>query len=146
MNSRVGVRRPLIGLTLCALGRSDMGGFNSAFRIAADPTLPMGVRYVMFIQTCSAFGGLARSGLQPVYDALGQRFGFSRDDKPDGSQLTLALNAMVQVRFRLLHMLAQCRTERRRRKAHSDQRKLPAPFTTGEVLQMLRSSGHPAGT
>ncbi len=118
-----------------------MSSFNSAFRLAADPTLPIAARYVMFIQTCSAFGGLARSGLQPVYDALGHRFGFSREHRPDAVQLTMALNAMVRVRFRLLHLLAETRTEKRRRKLHGDCRKMPAPFTTADVLKMLELKG-----
>lgn len=117
-----------------------MGRFNSVFQLAANPALPIAVRYVMFIQTCSAFGGLARSSLQPVYDALAQRFGFSREQKPDAVQITMALNAMVRVRFRLLHVLSELRIDKRRRKLHGDRRKMPVPFTSADVLEMLRES------
>jgi hypothetical protein len=122
---------------------TDMGRFTSAYRLAADPTLPIAVRYVMFIQVCSAFGGLARSGMQPVYNALGQRFGFSCDKRPDALQLTQALNVMVEVRFRLLHLLASARLDKRRRTQLGDHREQPAPFTTSDALELLRSTGRP---
>ena len=115
--------------------------FSGAYRRAADPTLPVGARFNAFIEVCSRFGGLSRLGMQPTYDALGQRFGFSRKRNPDEAQMAMALSVMVQARFRLVHLATQARFEKRRRKASRDRRKQPPPFTPEAVLRMLGEIG-----
>jgi hypothetical protein len=103
------------------------------------------VRYVKFVETCSAFGRLTRLRLQPTHDLLGGMFGFSRDSKPDADQISIALAAMVQVRFRLLHLLAQARQEKRKRKLFGDRRKQRAAFTKADVIQMFEGLRLSAG-
>jgi hypothetical protein len=116
-------------------------GFSWSYHRGSDPTLPLPVRYLRFIECCSAFGAVTGLRLQRTHDELGHLFGFSRESKPDHEQISLALAAMVQVRFRLLYLLSEARLEKRRRKAAGDWRKQPPPFSQEDVLQLLRGMG-----
>jgi len=126
-----------------------MAGFNSLCRRALDPREPLPVRYVMFIQACSAFRGLCGYPvrMQDVHDALAAAFGFSRDDKPTAEQLVLAAGAMTAARFRLLHLLRESERARRRRKAMGNRAKAPRPFTPQQAMELLRqiASVRPGG-
>src|SRR4051812_18360817 len=119
-----------------------MAGFNYTCRRALDPREPLPLRYVMFIQACSAFRGLCGHPvrMQDVHDALAGAFGFSRDDKPTADQLVLAAGAMIAARFRLLHLLRESERTRRRRKAIGSRAKVPRPFTARQALELLRQS------
>ena len=63
---------------------------------ALDAHEPLPLRYVMFIQACSAFRGLCGppARMQDVHDALADAFGFSRNNKPTEEQLVLSVSAM----------------------------------------------------
>jgi hypothetical protein len=118
-----------------------MAGFNYSCRRVLDAREPLPLRYVMFIQACSAFGGLCGYypvRMQDVHDALAEAFGFSRDNKPTGEQLVLAVSAMIAARFRLLHMLRESERARRRRKAIGNRAKVPRPFSAQQALDLLR--------
>jgi hypothetical protein len=117
-----------------------MAGFNYSCRRALDPREPLPLRYVMFIQACSAFRGLCGYPvrMQDVHDALAAAFGFSRDHKPTAEQIVLAAGAMIAARFRLLHLLRESERGRRRRKAIGNRAKLPRPFTARQALELLR--------
>ena len=117
-----------------------MAGFNYSCRRALDGREPLPLRYVMFIQACSAFRGLCGYPvrMQDVHDALADAFGFSRVTKPTAEQLVLAVSAMIGARFTLLHMLRESERARHRRKAIGNRAKVPKPFTAHEALDLLR--------
>ena len=119
-----------------------MAGFNYSCRRVLDAREPLPLRYVMFIQTCSAFCGLCGYPvrMQNVHDALAEAFGFSRENKPTAEQLVLAVSAMISARFRLLHMLRESERARHRRKALGNRAKVPRPFTAQQALDLLRQS------
>jgi hypothetical protein len=117
-----------------------MAGFNYSCRRALDAREPLPLRYVMFIQACSAFRGLCGYPvrMQDVHDALADAVGFSRNNKPTAEQLVLAVSAMIAARFRLLHLLRESERARHRRKIVGNRAKVPRPFTARQALDLLR--------
>ena len=91
-----------------------MARFKHASLRVLNPNLPMGARFNAFIECCSAFGGLARTGLQPVYDRLGEVLGFGAKRKPSEDQLVRAMSLLTAARFRLIHERAEFAARRKK--------------------------------
>ena len=86
---------------------------HSSLRVL-NPRLPIGARFNAFIECCSAFGRLARTRMQSVYDHLGTVLGFDRHDKPSEDQQIRATSLLIAARFRLIHERAQFAARRKK--------------------------------
>lgn len=97
------------------LGRIQM--FNVAYRRVINPDLPEAVRFLALLWCIESYGWLTGQKFGDTYLRLGKEFGFNWVQKPNGLQLTDAVNLLMAERSGFLKKLEVFSETREKEKA-----------------------------